>query len=113
MRGVIRPAFGDHIPLGQQLVTRDMQVWTASAECAQHLFESISVAHLRGSRIMVYVGVSEEMISGLDVALVVELLGHAADDVLVLFHRHGSPLSAILISTSCAQVGAACCALEV
>jgi hypothetical protein len=38
---------------------------------------------MRGSGIVVHVGVGEEAVSELDVALVIELLGHTADDGLV------------------------------
>ena len=37
MRGVVGPAFGDRIPLGQQFVNRDVEVWAAGTERAHHL----------------------------------------------------------------------------
>jgi len=55
MRGVVGPAFGDHVAFGQQFVNRDAQVWASGEERAQPLLESISVAHMRGSRIVVQI----------------------------------------------------------
>src|SRR6266498_1472869 len=62
MCGVVGPTFGDRIALGQQLVNRDMQVWAAGAECAQRRLETVTVAYVRGSRIMMHVAVSEELV---------------------------------------------------
>src|SRR4029078_7675444 len=67
-----------------------MQVWTASAKGEHILRQSVPVAHMGQSGIMVRIGVSEELISTLDVALVVEHLGHVADDGFVFLSRHGS-----------------------
>jgi len=84
MRGMVGPAFGDHIPFGHQPVSRDMQVRAAGKERAQRRFEPVAVAHMRGRGIVVHVGRGEELVSRLDVALVIELPRSCGDDGLVL-----------------------------
>src|ERR671932_775163 len=97
MRAVVGPAFQDLISLAHQLISRDVQVRAAGEERAQRLLESLQVAYLRQGGIMVHIAGREELVSTLDVALVVELLGHAADDGLVFLRRHGSLLLSLVV----------------